>query len=78
MKEYNLMINYFLIIDRMRGASFGELAKIYKLDSSNISKRIRGVLNCHQNRARKKAAHDKAANEQQGEFVHISIANEII
>lgn len=45
MKEYNLMINYFLIIDRIRGASYGQLAKQYKLDSSNISKRIRGVLN---------------------------------
>lgn len=44
-REYQLIINYFLIIDRIRGASYGELAKRYKLDSSNISKRIRGVLN---------------------------------
>jgi Mor family transcriptional regulator len=44
-REYQRMINYFLIIDRIRGASYGELAKRYKLDKSNISKRVRGVLN---------------------------------
>lgn len=44
-REYQLMINYFLIIDRLRGASYGELARRYKLDRSNINKRIRSVLN---------------------------------
>jgi len=53
-REYQRMINYFLVLDRLRGASYGELALRYKLDRSNISKRVRGVLNCHQNRARKK------------------------
>lgn len=44
-REYQLIINYFLILDRLRGASYGQLAKRYKLDRSNISKRVRGVLN---------------------------------
>lgn len=44
-REYQRMINYFLILDRIRGATYGELAKQYRLDKSNISKRIRGVLN---------------------------------
>jgi len=44
-REYQLVVNYFLILDRMRGATYGQLAKRYKLDKSNISKRIRGVLN---------------------------------
>lgn len=44
-REYQRMINYFLILDRLRGATYGELAKRYKLDKSNISKRVRGVLN---------------------------------
>lgn len=51
-REYQRMINYFLIIDRIRGASYGELAKRYKLDRSNISKRVRGVLNENEMRRR--------------------------
>ena len=44
-REYQLIVNYFLILDRLRGATYGELARRYKLDRSNISKRVRGVLN---------------------------------
>lgn len=44
-REYQLVINYFLIIDRMRGATYGQLAKRYRLDKSNVRKRIMGVLN---------------------------------
>ena len=45
MREYNLVVNYFLILDTIRGATYAELARQYKLDRSNISKRVRGVLN---------------------------------
>lgn len=44
-REYQLIVNYFLILDRIRGASYGQLAKKYNLDAANISKRVRGVLN---------------------------------
>lgn len=44
-REYQLVVNYFLILDRLRGATYGQLARRYKLDRSNISKRIRGILN---------------------------------
>jgi Mor family transcriptional regulator len=55
MREYQLIVNYFLRLDRLRGASYYQLAKTYKLDQSNIYKRINGNLN----------AKAKAANEQQ-------------
>lgn len=45
MREYQLIVTYFLVLDRIRGASYNELAEKYKLDKSNMSKRIRGVLN---------------------------------
>ena len=44
-REYQLIVNYFLILDKLRGATYGELARRYKLDRSNISKRVRGALN---------------------------------
>lgn len=39
-KEYRQIINYFLALDRSRGASYCQLAKLYNLDQSNIYKRI--------------------------------------
>jgi len=44
-KSLNEIINYFLTIDRLRGFTYGELAKIYRLDKSNIQKRIRTYFN---------------------------------
>ena len=44
-REYQLVVNYFLILDHQRGKSFSQLARVYKLDRSNLSKRVRGVLN---------------------------------
>lgn len=44
-KEYQLIINYFLTLDRIRGKTYGQLAKQYKLDPSNIRKRVLGILN---------------------------------
>lgn len=44
-REYQLIVNYFLRLDRSRGMSYAKLAKIYKLDASNIHKRINGTLN---------------------------------
>ena len=44
-KEHNLILNYFLALDRSRGLSYVELARVYRLDPSNIYKRINGNLN---------------------------------
>ena len=44
-REYNKLITYFLTLDRLRGATLGQLAFRYNLDKSNIDKRIRGILN---------------------------------
>lgn len=44
-REYNKIVTYFLILDRIRGATLEELRDLYKLDKNNIDKRIRGVLN---------------------------------
>lgn len=44
-REYNLIINYFLTLDKLRGKSYGQLAKQYKMDKSNIRKRVLGILN---------------------------------
>lgn len=44
-REYNKIVTYFLVLDRLRGATLGELKDLYKLDKNNIDKRIRGVLN---------------------------------
>ena len=44
-REYNLVINYFLTLDRLRGATYGQLARRYKLDAANIYKRVNGILN---------------------------------
>jgi Mor family transcriptional regulator len=40
-RAYQDIINYFLALDRERGASFDQLAKLYRLDKSNIRKRIK-------------------------------------
>lgn len=45
MKEYNQIVNYFLRLDRSRGMSYAKLARVYKLDASNIYKRVNGTLN---------------------------------
>lgn len=44
-REYNKIVTYFLVLDRLRGATLEELRDLYKLDKNNIDKRIRGVLN---------------------------------
>ena len=44
-REYQLLINYFLILDHLRGATYGQLSKRYKLDAANIYKRVHGKLN---------------------------------
>lgn len=44
-REYQLIVNYFLTIDYLRGATYGQLAKRYKLDAANIYKRVNGKLN---------------------------------
>lgn len=44
-REYNKIITYFLVLDRLRGHTLEELRDMYKLDKNNIDKRIRGVLN---------------------------------
>lgn len=44
-RQHQSLINYFLALDKIRGASYGELAKTYNLDKSNICRRIKSVLN---------------------------------
>lgn len=44
-REYQLIVNYFLTLDRSRGMTYGQLAMKYGIDKSNIHKRVRGVLN---------------------------------
>lgn len=39
-RSYQEMINYFLKLDRLRGMSYGKLAKLYKLDKNNVRARI--------------------------------------
>lgn len=50
-REYQEVETYFLILDRLRGASYGELAKLYRLDKSNLRKRIRSVAQSGQSTA---------------------------
>ena len=53
-RQYQLIVNYFLTLDKSRGYSYRQLAKMYRLDESNIRKRILGILNEKANKARKR------------------------
>lgn len=55
-REYQKVITYFLIIDYLRGATYGQLAIRYKLDKSNIRKRVLGISN--------RRYHEKAAKNR--------------
>ena len=43
--QHNLLVNYFLRLDRSRGLTYGQLAMRYKIDEHNIRKRVLGILN---------------------------------
>lgn len=55
-REYQLLITYFLILDKLRGATYGELARKYKLDKSNIRKRVCGITNASYHKTKRKQA----------------------
>lgn len=42
-REWQEIVTYFMALDRSRGATYHQLAKIYNLDVSNIHKRVRNV-----------------------------------
>ncbi len=43
-REHQSVVNYFLALDKTRGASYGQLARDYRLDKSNICRRIKSIL----------------------------------
>lgn len=40
-RSYQQIVNYFLVLDRQRGSSYGQLAKAYGMDRSEVNKRIK-------------------------------------
>lgn len=40
-KEYNQIVNYFLIKDKLTGKTYDQLAVEYRLDRSCIAKRVK-------------------------------------
>lgn len=43
-KEYNQIINYFLLKDKLTGKTYDQLAIEYKMDRSCIAKRVKSEL----------------------------------
>ena len=41
MRSYQDVVNYFLVLDKSRGASWRGLAKSYKLDHKNLKDRVK-------------------------------------